>query len=253
MVKELDDIYRLTHDQVAGLERMAEKSAQNLIDAIERSRQRTLDRLINGVGIRHVGENTARALALRFQTIDALSRASEDDLRAVRDIGDEVARSIREYFDEPRNSQAVERLLQHLDLKPIAAPPSQGRAALRDKSFVLTGTLETMTREEAEQKILAAGGRVTSAVSRKTDFVVAGAEAGSKLRKAAELGVKTLDEQAFMRCLAVKGAADAAARWRPCPNLIWRDCGCWCAGGCREYFSAMRRPSRRGNSGFAGG
>jgi DNA ligase (NAD+) len=211
MVKELDDIYGLTHDQVASLERMAEKSAQNLLDAIERSRHRTLDRFINGVGIRHVGESTARALALRFKTIDALSRASEDDLRAVRDIGDEVARSIREYFDEPRNSKAVERLLKHLDLKPLAAPPTQGRAALRDKSFVLTGTLETMTREEAEQKIRAAGGRVTSAVSRKTDFVVAGSEAGSKLRKAAELGVKTLDEQAFMAMLGGEGRTDAAA------------------------------------------
>ncbi|HEY2526242.1 MAG TPA: NAD-dependent DNA ligase LigA [Candidatus Binataceae bacterium] len=205
LVKELDDIYRLKHDQLAGLERMAEKSAQNLLDAIERSRHRTLDRLINGLGIRHVGESTARALALRFRTIDALSQASEDDLCSVRDIGDEVARSIREYFDEPRNRNAVERLKKHLDLAPLHAPAVHGRAALRDKSFVLTGTLETMTREEAEQKIRAAGGRVTSAVSRKTDFVVAGAEAGSKLRKAEELGVKTLDEHALVAMLGGEG------------------------------------------------
>jgi DNA ligase (NAD+) len=207
MVKELDDLYLLTHEQLAGLERMAGKSAQNLLDAIERSRHRTLDRFINGLGIRHVGESTARALALRFKTIDALRDASEDDLRAVRDIGDEVARSIREYFDEPRNRKAVERLTKHLDLKPLKAPSAEGRAALRDKSFVLTGTLETMTREEAEQKIRAAGGRVTSAVSRKTDFVVAGAEAGSKLRKAADLGVKTLDEPAFVAMLGGGGRA----------------------------------------------
>jgi DNA ligase (NAD+) len=205
MVKELDDLYRLTHEQLAGLERMAEKSAQNLLEAIERSRHRTLDRFINALGIRHVGESTARSLALRFKTIDALRDASEDDLRAVRDIGAEVARSIREYFDEPRNSKAVERLMKHLDLKPLEAPSVQGRAALRDKSFVLTGTLETMTREEAEQKIRAAGGRVTSAVSRKTDFVVAGAEPGSKLRKAAELGVKTLDEHAFAALVGTEG------------------------------------------------
>jgi DNA ligase (NAD+) len=205
MVKELDDLYWLTHEQLAGLERMAEKSAQNLLEAIERSRHRTLDRFINALGIRHVGESTARSLALRFKTIDALRDASEDDLRAVRDIGAEVARSIREYFDEPRNSKAVERLMKHLDLKPLEAPSAQGRAALRDKSFVLTGTLETMTREEAEQKIRAAGGRVTFAVSRKTDFVVAGAEAGSKLRKAAELGVKTLDEPAFTALLGTEG------------------------------------------------
>ena len=123
----------------------------------------------------------------------------------MRDIGGEVARSIREYFDEPRNRKAVERLMRHLDLKPLEAPATHGRAALRDKSFVLTGTLETMTREEAEQKIRAAGGRVTSAVSRKTDFVVAGAEAGSKLRKATDLGVKTLDEEAFVAMLGGEG------------------------------------------------
>jgi DNA ligase (NAD+) len=205
LVKELDDIYRLEHDQLAGLERMAEKSAQNLLDAIERSRHRTLDRLINGLGIRHVGESTARALALRFGTIDELSRASEDDLRSVRDIGDEVAHSIREYFDEPRNRNGVERLMHHLKVKPLEAPTAHGRAALRNKSFVLTGTLETMTREEAEQKIRAAGGRVTSAVSRKTDFVVAGVEAGSKLRKAEELGVKTLDERALLAMVGEEG------------------------------------------------
>jgi DNA ligase (NAD+) len=205
MVKELDDIYRLRLEQLAGLERMAEKSAQNLLDAIERSRHRTVDRLINGLGIRHVGESTARALGLRFKTIDALRDASEDELRAVRDIGDEVARSIREYFDEPRNRKAVERLMKHLELRRLEPPSTQGRAALRDKSFVLTGTLETMTREEAEQKIRAAGGRVTSAVSRKTDFVVAGADPGSKMRKAAELGVKTLDERALLALLGGGG------------------------------------------------
>ena len=205
MVKELDQLYRLTHEQLAGLERMAGKSAQNLRDALERSRHRTLDRLINGLGIRHVGESTARALALRFRTIDKLMEASEDGLRAVRDIGATVARSIREYFDEPRNRKVVERLNQQLKLEPLEAPSAQGRGALRDKSFVLTGTLETMTREEAERKIRAVGGRVASAVSRKTDFVVAGAEPGSKLRKAAELGVKTLDEQALLALLATEG------------------------------------------------
>ncbi len=197
LVKELDDIFDLTVQKIAGLERMAAKSAQNLIAAIERSRTVAFDRVINGLGIRHVGEHTARQLALRFRTLEALMDASEDDLRAVRDIGDEVARSIREYFAEPRNREAVVRLARKLTIAPPPAP-LEGRGALRDKSFVLTGTLETMTREEAEQKILAAGGRVTSAVSRKTDYVVAGAEPGSKLRKAAELGVKALDEREFI-------------------------------------------------------
>ena len=205
MVKELDDLYRLTHDQVAGLERMAEKSAQNLLDAIERSRHRTLDRFINGVGIRHVGESTARALAL----------ALPNDRRAwPRERGRLARRPRYRRRGRPQYSRVLRRAAQQPSGRAAdaasrsqaargAAP--QGRAALRDKSFVLTGTLETMTREEAEQRIRAAGGRVTSAVSRKTDFVVAGAEAGSKLRKAAELGVKTLDEQAFMAMLGGEG------------------------------------------------
>jgi DNA ligase (NAD+) len=197
LVKELDDIFDLRVEQIAGLERMADKSAQNLIAAIERSRTVALDRVINGLGIRHVGEHTARQLALRFRTLEAVMDASEDDLRAVRDIGDEVAHSIREYFAEPRNRKAIIRLAHKLKIAPPPAP-LEGRGALRDKSFVLTGTLESMSRDEAEQKILAAGGRVTSAVSRKTDYVVAGADPGSKLRKAVELGVKTLDERDFI-------------------------------------------------------
>ena len=200
LVKELDELYHLTHEQLAGLERMADKSARNVLASIERSRHTTLDRVINGLGIRHVGEHTARQLALRFKSLDALMDASEDDLQSVRDIGAEVARSIRAYFDEPRNRKAVKRLAAFLDIQPLPEPP-EGRGAIRDKSFVLTGTLDGMTREEAERRILAGGGRVTSAVSRKTDFVVAGADPGSKLRKATELGVKTLDEAAFLELL----------------------------------------------------
>ena len=200
-VKELDELYKIKKSDLLELERMAEKSAQNLLDAIERSRTAALDRVINGLGIRHVGESTARALAHRFGAIDALMDATADDLTGVRDIGGEVARSIREYFDEPRNRQAVERLARELRIELPAAPPA-GRSAIRDKSFVLTGTLESMSRDEAQRRILAAGGRVTSTVSRKTDFVVVGSDAGSKQRKAAELGVRTLDEDEFARLLA---------------------------------------------------
>jgi len=178
---------------------MADKSAQNLLDNIEGSRHTTLDRFINGLGIRHVGEHTARQLARRFRTVAELARASEDDLRSVRDVGPEVARSIREFFAEPRNDKAVARLAKYFDLQ--APAELEGRGALRDKTFVLTGTLETIGRDDAERKILAAGGRVTSSVSRKTDFVVVGAEPGSKLRKARELGVKTLDEKQFIAML----------------------------------------------------
>jgi len=200
LVRELDDLFGLTREHLAGLDRMADKSAQNVLDAIAAARKTTLERFINGLGIRHVGEHTARQLALKFKTMDALAAASEDDLLGVRDIGKEVAHSIREYFDEPRNLKAVRRLIKILDVK--APSEVEGRGALRDKTFVLTGTLESMTREEAERKIMAAGGRVTSSVSRKTDFVVVGAEPGSKLKKAKDLGVRVLDEKGLASVLA---------------------------------------------------
>jgi DNA ligase (NAD+) len=198
LVKELDDLYRLNKSDLIELERMGDKSAENLIDAIKVSRSRSLDRLINGLGIRHVGESTARQLALRFRSVTALMDAPLEELTAVRDIGPEVARSIREYFEEARNRRMILRLPPELRNAP---PPEvvQGRGALRDKTIVLTGALDSMTREEAAQRILAAGGRVTSSVSRKTDFVVAGADPGSKLRKAQELGVQTLDEKGLLK------------------------------------------------------
>jgi DNA ligase (NAD+) len=200
LVKELDDLYKIKKSDLLALDRLADKSAQNILDAIARSRHVTLDRLINGLGIRHVGEHTARQLATRFRNVPALMDAAEDELTSVRDIGAEVARSIRDYFDEPRNRKAVERLLRELDIEPPAE--TSGRSILRDKTFVLTGTLESMTRDDAERRIMAAGGRVTSSVSRKTDYVVAGADPGSKLRKAQELGLKILDEAGLVRVLA---------------------------------------------------
>jgi DNA ligase (NAD+) len=197
-VKELDDIYKLKNKvaELLALERMGKKSAENLIANIENSRKAPLDRVINALGIRHVGEHTGRQLAIRFGTLEALSAASEDDLTSVRDIGAEVAHSIREYFDEPRNLDAVKRLEQELDIEPVRV--AEGRGPFRDKTFVLTGTLETMTREQAEQKIFEGGGRVSGSVSRKTDFVLVGADPGSKARKAQELGVKILDEKEFL-------------------------------------------------------
>ncbi|MGH8012466.1 MAG: NAD-dependent DNA ligase LigA [Candidatus Binataceae bacterium] len=200
LVKELDDLYKLNRQQLIGLDRLGEKSAANLLNNIERSRDTTLDRVINGLGIRHVGEHTARQLASRFITLADLMNASEDDLRGVRDIGPEVALSIREYYDEPRNRDVAVRLAQYLRIES-PPPVADGRGALRDKTFVITGMLESMTREDAERKIMAGGGRVTNAVSRKTDIVVAGDEPGSKLRKATELGVKTLAERQFLALL----------------------------------------------------
>ncbi len=151
LVRELADLYTLDKDKLVGLERMADKSAQNLLDNIEGSRHTTLDRFINGLGIRHVGEHTARQLARRFKTVERLARASEDDLRSVRDIGPEVARSIREFFAEPRNRKMVARLAEYFNLKRASRGP-EGRSALRDKTFVLTGTLDTLSRDEAERK-----------------------------------------------------------------------------------------------------
>jgi len=199
LVRELDDIYRLKKSDLVGLERMGEKSAENLLRSIERSKAVTLDRLINGLGIRHVGEYTARRLAERFATVEELAAASEQTLSEIRDVGPEVARSIRDYFDEPRNLNGVRRLVKFLQIKPL--PRSEGRAALSGKTFVLTGALQSMTRERAEAEIAAAGGRVTSSVSRKTDYVVVGAEAGSKLKRAEELGVRTLTEPEFLGLL----------------------------------------------------
>jgi len=198
LVKELDDIYKLKNKmaELLALERMGKKSAENLVANIENSRKAQLDRVINALGIRHVGEHTGRQLAIRFGTLDALSAASEDDLTSVRDIGAEVAHSIREYFNEPRNLDAVKRLEKELDIEQVRV--AEGRGPFRDKTFVLTGTLETMTREQAEQKIFEGGGRVSGSVSRKTDFVLVGADPGSKARKAQELGVKILDEKEFL-------------------------------------------------------
>ena len=202
MVRELGDIYTLRAEQLAELERMGEKSARNVIDRINRSRRTTLDRFINGLGIRHVGEHTAHQLAQHFRDIRKLEKAAQDELLGVRDIGPEVASSIGEYFAESHNAQALDKLLRNGKFEFEPMPEPSGRGPLRDKSLVLTGSLTQWSRSEAEQKILAAGGRVSSSVSRKTDYVVASEEAGSKLRKAQELGVKVIDEDELARLLS---------------------------------------------------
>jgi DNA ligase (NAD+) len=200
LVHRLDDIYKLKAEQVAALGRMGEKSAGNLIDNIERSRRAPLDRVINAIGIRHVGEHTARQLAARFGSLEALAKASEEELLSVRDIGPEVARSVREYFAERRNLAVVTALGRELRIeKPRVAAH---RGPLYGKTLVLTGTLDTMGRQQAERAILQAGGRVSGSVSGKTDYVVVGAEPGSKLERANELGVRTLSESKFLAMLS---------------------------------------------------
>ncbi|HTN50159.1 MAG TPA: NAD-dependent DNA ligase LigA [Burkholderiaceae bacterium] len=187
------DLFRLGLGSLAALERMADKSAANVLAALERARETTLERFIYALGIRHVGESTARDLARHFGSLDAVMDASEEELLQVSDVGPVVASSIRRFFAEPHNREVVEAL------RAAGVHWREGRVAraagmLTGKTFVLTGTLPRWTRDEAKERIEAAGGKVAGSVSRRTDYVVAGAEAGSKLDKARELGVAVIDE-----------------------------------------------------------
>ena len=201
IINTLPDLYRLGFTALANLARMADKSAQNILDALEKSKQTTLPRFLFGLGIRHVGEATAKALARHFGKLDAIMDASEEALLAVADVGPIVAKSIRTFFDQAHNREVVEQLRacgvtwQEGEPAPVAAQPLSGQ------TFVLTGTLPTLGREEAKALIEAAGGKVAGSVSKKTSFVVAGAEAGSKLDKARELGVAVLDEDQLKELL----------------------------------------------------
>src|SRR2546425_685014 len=198
LVRDLADLYRLDEDTLADLERMGKKSAANLRAQIERSKQTTLAHFLVALGIRQVGEATAKALAEHFGRLDRLMDASEEELQEVRDVGPEVAASIRRFFAEKQNRKVIQRLLD-LGVKPAPVPRAKG--ALAGKKFVLTGGLAAMTRPEAQRRIEALGGRVVSSVSKETDYVVVGAEPGSKLAKAKKLGVPVLEEDAFLRLL----------------------------------------------------
>ncbi len=196
------DVYGLSLDTLAGLERMAEKSAANLLAAIEASKATTLARFIFALGIRNVGEATAKDLAKHFGSLDKLLAASEADLLAVRDVGPIVAQSIVQFFAEPHNIEVVGRL-RDAGVHWTETSGAQASAGiLAGKTLVLTGTLPTLTRDVAKEKIEAAGGKVAGSVSKKTDYVVAGEEAGSKLAKAQELGVAILDEAGLLSLLA---------------------------------------------------
>jgi DNA ligase (NAD+) len=197
------DLFHLDLPALMALERMGEKSAANLLQAIEKSRHTTLDRFIYALGIRHVGESTAQALAAHFGSLDALLAADEARLLEVPDIGPVVAQSIRRFLDEPHNRQVIEALRKAgVHWPESAASKTPGGGPLGGRTFVLTGTLEGLTRTEAAEMIQAAGGHVSGSVSKKTDFVVAGQEAGSKLDRARELGVPIIDEAQLRRLLA---------------------------------------------------
>ena len=196
----LADIFTLEVDELAQFDRMGRKSAENLIDAIAKAKHPQLGRLIFALGIRHVGETTARDLALHFGSLDALVQAEPEALLRVPDVGPVVAGSIARFFAEPHNQEVV-RALSAQGVEP-QAPEAQLSTGLAGKTFVLTGTLPQWSREEASSQIIAAGGKVSGSVSRKTSFLVAGEEAGSKLEKAKELGVNVLDEAGLKALLA---------------------------------------------------
>lgn len=202
LVRDVGDLYKLTLDDVAGLERMAKKSASNLLSQIDASKNRDLSNLIYALGVRHVGERTAGILARHFGSLDKLSSATVEELDDVPEIGLTVAQSVRDWFDDDGNRSLCERLaaagVRTTTVKTASVKVDE---RFSGKQFVLTGTLASFTRDEARGLIEARGGRVTSSVSKKTDYVVAGTEAGSKLDKATELGIAVLDEGALKKML----------------------------------------------------
>lgn len=205
-IRSLAELFTLRVEELAEYDRMGRKSAENLIEAIAKAKRPQLNRLIFALGIRHVGETTARDLALYFGSIEAVMQAQPEALLNVSDVGPVVAGSIARFFAEPHNQQVV-RELREQGVEP-QAPEAQRSSGLSGKTFVLTGTLPTWSREEASSRIIAAGGKVSGSVSRKTSFVVAGDEAGSKLEKATELGVEILDEAGLKTLLEASQSID---------------------------------------------
>jgi DNA ligase (NAD+) len=197
LVRDFADLYRLTASQVAELDRLAEKSAANLVNAIGGSRRRGLSRVLYALGIRFVGDRAARLLAEHFGSINRVSGASVDEISEIHGIGPRIAQAVRLFFDQPANRAVVEHLREVGVVLEESTRPT-GPKPLAGKTFVLTGALDRMSRDEAKARIARLGGRVTSSVSRKTDYVVVGAEAGSKVEDATRLGVTVLDEAAFL-------------------------------------------------------
>ncbi len=198
-VKSFYELYDLQLEDLSTLERMAEKSAQNLIDAIAKSRQAGLSRLVYALGIRHAGQRVAQVLAQTYGTMNALATASYEDLEAIDEIGPRIAESIREFFGEKHNKKELCKLKQHGLV--MTEGKKTGGGNLSGKQFVLTGALESMTRDQAKKKIIEAGGRVTSSVSAKTDYIIAGSSAGLKLDMAKKLGVRIMDEEGFKKLM----------------------------------------------------
>jgi DNA ligase (NAD+) len=198
LIETVADLYQLDAPALSALDRLGDKSANNLIVAIDKSRKTTLPRFLFALGIREVGEVTARNLAQHFSDLPALMAAEPETLMGVPDVGPTVAKHVHTFFSQPRNLEVISSLIGHgvhWD-KVIAA--SEGPQPLQGKTFVVTGTLATLSREEAHARILALGGKATGSVSQKTSYVVVGSDAGSKATKAAQLGIPILDEESFL-------------------------------------------------------
>ena len=200
LVHDVADLYTITAEQLVALERFAEKSAQALVDAIAESKKRPLSKLLFGLGIRHVGSTAAELLARHFHTMDALMHASAEEIAAVRGVGDIIAKSLVAWFEDDRACALIERLrVMGLTFKEPGVAATDG--ALRGKTIVITGTLPTLTRQQATELVERQGGRVTDSVSKKTSYLVAGDAAGSKLEKARTLGVTVIDEAGLLALL----------------------------------------------------
>lgn len=202
LVKTVADLYGLDAITLERLERMGKKSATKLLDQIERSKGNDLWRLLNGLGIRHVGERGAQVLADQFASVARLLAASHDELQQVREVGPVLAASVRAWLDEPANRELVERLARvGVRTEEPRQEQPEGPQPLAGQTFVITGTLDALSRDEAAREIQARGGKVTSSVTKKTNYLVVGADTGSKLEKARALGVETLDEPAFLQLI----------------------------------------------------
>jgi DNA ligase (NAD+) len=200
LIKDVADLFTLTAEQIAGLERMGEKSAENLVNALQAAKQTRLPRFLYALGIREVGEATARSLALNYPDLDSLMQASADSLIEIEDVGPVVAHHIETFFQQSHNREVIARLLA-VGINWPREERAQVNAAVSGKTIVLTGTLDQMSRSEAKEKLLALGAKVSGSVSKKTDYVVAGEDAGSKLNKAESLGIEVVGEETLLQWL----------------------------------------------------
>jgi DNA ligase (NAD+) len=200
LVREFADLYKLSAEQLAGLERMAEKSADNLVKAIEESKSRSLGRVLAGLGIRHVGTHVAEVLAEAFVSMDRLSRAGLEELEEIHEVGPIVAKSIHAFYHSASGARMIAHLRKEgLQMKPAAGGSAKAKGPLAGKTVVVSGTLEKFSRQQIQAYIRSKGGRVASSVSKSTDLVVVGANPGSKADKAAQLGVQIVSESEFLK------------------------------------------------------